>query len=295
MLSTTFAYNPTSRDELILNKVYEKLDEIDLIKADKLYSQFLKLRIKYKNKPQLYYILSEIESYLKNRIDWNNLYEVLSVTDGDTIKIDYNWEETKIRFIWIDTPESYITRFWYKECYWDEASDYLKGLLTWQKVSIEFDITQDRIDKYWRLLVYVFLNWENINEKLIQEGYAFEYTHEKAYKYQKEFKNLEKESKKLKKWLWNEKTCNWERTKVIEIIEDNNKESSNFEWNILKYYDPTNLEYLNMGFSCEKTKYCKYMSSCDEVKYYFYQCNARTFDWDKDGIPCENLCWIEMK
>ncbi|MFK7780651.1 MAG: excalibur calcium-binding domain-containing protein [Candidatus Gracilibacteria bacterium] len=57
------------------------------------------------------------------------------------------------------------------------------------------------------------------------------------------------------------------------------------------YYNPDDKSYLYKGYRCgEKTKYCKYMESCDEVKYYYYQCNAGAFDGDKDGIPCESLC-----
>ncbi len=246
LLSTTFAYNPTFNDETILKNIYNKIDKINLVTVKKLYNQISKFKSRYETKLQVYYLLSELENYLKIKIDLSKLYEVLSVSDGDTIKINYNWEEAKIRFIWIDTPESFITRFWYKECYWDEASNYLKELLTWKKVSIEFDISQDRIDKYWRLLAYVILDWENINAKLIKEWYAFEYTYNNAYKYQKEFKMYEKESKELAKGLWSESTCNWERKEVI----NNNTDDSIFKGNVLKYYDPTNLDYLNMGFNC---------------------------------------------
>lgn len=287
LLSSTFSYEPTIKDETILQNVYTKIDKVGLSTFHKLYKQISKLKIKYNDKPQVYYLLSELENYLKIKIDENKLYKVLDVSDGDTIKIDYDWEEAKIRFIWIDTPESFVTRYWYKECYWDEASNYLKKLLNWKKVSIEFDESQDKIDKYWRLLVYVFLDWENINAKLIKEWYAFEYTYITAYKYQDEFKKYEKESKELVKGLWNENTCNWERKSVTgEITTD---------WTSIKYYNPNNLDYLNMWFTCEKTKYCKYMSSCEEVSYYYNVCWAKTFDWDKDWIPCENMCWVEIK
>lgn len=284
LLSTTFAYNPTTKDHNILENVYSKIDRVNLVTTKKLFSQILWLKNKYKENPQVFYLLSELENYLKIKIDWDKLYDVISVSDGDTIKINYNWETKTIRFIGIDTPESFTTRYWYKECYWDEASDYLKKLLTWKKVWIEFDDSQDKIDKYWRLLAYVILNWENVNAKLVKEGYAFEYTYIEAYKYQKEFKSYEIESKESYRGLWDKSTCNWERKSVTGDISTKTSTST------IKYYNPDDLGYLNMGFTCEKTKYCKYMSSCNEVKYYFYQCKAWTFDWDKDWIPCENMC-----
>lgn len=283
LLWTTFAYNPTIKDQEVLNNVYLKIDKIKPGAFQKLYNQVNILKLKYQNKPQVYYLLSELWNYVKSKIDLTILYEVTKVVDWDTIEINYNWENTSLRLIWIDAPESYVTRFWYKECFWDEASKYLKEFLTWKKVSIEFDKTQWEKDKYWRLLVYIMYNWENINAKLLEEGYAFEYTYETSYKYQIDFKKYQSESKELNKGLWNHNTCNWERKNV------STEQNISTDYSI-KYYNPNNLNYLDMGFNCNKTKYCKYMDSCDEVKYYFYQCKAWTFDGDKDWIPCEDLC-----
>ena len=284
LLSQWFAYSPTSKDEVRLNNVYLKVDKFKPESFRKLYIQILMLKLKYKDRPQISYLLSELWEYIKNKIEQNKLYEVLSVIDWDTVKIEYNWKPTKLRLIWVDTPETYTTRYGYKECYGDEASTYLKQLLNWKYIWIEFDETQDREDKYGRLLVYIKLDGENINAKLIKEWYAFEYTYITAYKYQKEFKNNEKEAKDLSKWLWNVNTCNWERKSV------SGEEKTPF----VKYYYPNNLDYLDMWFNCDKPKYCKYMSSCDEVKYYYYICWAKWFDWDKDLIPCESICWVEI-
>lgn len=292
LLWTVFAYTPIKKDKAILNSIYLKVDKFNSSKLDLFFDKVLNFKVKYKNNQQIFYLLSELEKYLELKINWIDIYDVLSVTDWDTVKINYNWNSTKLRLIWIDTPESFTSRYWYKECYGDDASDYLKKLLSWNKISIEFDYSQEKVDKYWRLLVYIFLNWENINAKLIEEGYAFEYTYNKKYNFQSEFIEYEKQAKELKKWLWNKNTCNWERKPVwnIEKIETNILNISS-----VKYYNPDNLDYLNMWFTCEKTKYCKYMNSCEEVTYYFKICWAKTFDWDKDWIPCENICWAEMK
>ena len=148
-------------------------------------------------------------------------YKIVKVIDWDTIKIfDENWEKESVRMIWIDTPESYKTRFWYKECFWDEASNYLKKII-WdsEKVQVEIDKTQWNkwFDRYWRLLWYVFLNWENLNEKMIKDWYAWEFTYQKHfYKYQKEFKAAEKFASKNDFWLWAKDTCNWKRVKIEE-------------------------------------------------------------------------------
>ena len=113
--------------------------------------------------------------------------------------------------IWVDAPESYDTRYGYTECFWTESSKYLKNLLSNKKIWLEYDNTQWRYDKYDRVLAYVFLNWENINKKIISDWYAREYTYNLPYKYQKEFKEAQSNASKSNKWLWNKNTCNWER------------------------------------------------------------------------------------
>ena len=73
--------------------------------------------------------------------------------------------------IWVDAPESYDTRYSYTECFWTVSSKYLKNLLSNKKIWLEYDNTQWRYDKYDRILAYVFLNWENINKKIISDWY----------------------------------------------------------------------------------------------------------------------------
>ena len=44
-------------------------------------------------------------------------------------------------------------------------------------------------------------------------------------------------------------------------------------------------------FKCNSEKrYCSSMSSCDEAKFYLYQCGRIYMDGNNDGIPCNNLC-----
>lgn len=287
IFQNTFAYKPNESDKTILNNVYQKVDKLNPNSFQKLYNQITKLKSKYKNNEKVNYLLTELEKYIYTKISTDIVYEVLEVSDWDTIKINYNWTKTTLRLIWVDAPESFTTRFGYKECYWDEASDYLKKLLSWKNISIELDESQWDKDKFGRLLAYIKLDWENINAKLIQEWYAYEYTYDTTYKYQKQFQDLQTQAKQANKWLWATNTCNGER----KAINNNttNQVNTNNKSDII-YYNPNDKNYLNMGYNCDKTMYCKYMTSCDEVKYYFYVCAAKTFDGDKDGIPCEQMC-----
>lgn len=142
-------------------------------------------------------------------------YTFLKVIDWDTLKVKNNNEEINIRMIGLDAPEKSTTRYWYTECFWNEATSHINEILSWiTAIQVEQDPTQWETDKYWRLLWYVFLSWNNINQKMIEDGYWFEYTYNLPYKYQKEFKKAEKNARINKLWLWNKDTCNWERKEI---------------------------------------------------------------------------------
>lgn len=84
------------------------------------------------------------------------LHEVISVTDGDTLKINLNGNIETLRLIGIDTPETVDPRK-PVQCFGQESSDKAKQLLSGKKVSLEADPTQGERDQYGRLLRYVFL------------------------------------------------------------------------------------------------------------------------------------------
>ena len=142
-------------------------------------------------------------------------YKLLKVIDWDTIKVENSNEEINIRMIGLDAPEKSTTRYWYTECFWNEATNHLTEILSWiTTIQVEQDPTQWETDKYWRLLWYIFFSWNNINQKMIEDGYWFEYTYNLPYKYQKEFKKAEKNARVKKLWLWDKNTCNWERREI---------------------------------------------------------------------------------
>jgi len=42
--------------------------------------------------------------------------------------------------------------------------------------------------------------------------------------------------------------------------------------------------------TCGSKSFCREMASCDEARFYLYQCGVMRLDGDGDGIPCEALC-----
>jgi micrococcal nuclease len=129
-------------------------------------------------------------------------YIVLSVIDGDTLTIETKAGAEKVRLIGIDTPEMDPNRGG-PECYGAEASKRTKELAEQQSVTIELDESQGTRDTYGRLLAYARLSdGRLLNEALVAEGYAREYTYNKPYAYQKELKSAEASARAEKKGLW---------------------------------------------------------------------------------------------
>lgn len=134
-------------------------------------------------------------------------YPVVKIVDGDTIDVSIDGKIERIRLIGINTPETVDPRK-PVECFGKEASGKAKEFLSGEDVELEGDATQSDRDKYGRLLRYVttkegfFYNLE-----MIKRGYAYEYTYDVPYKYQKEFKAAQNEAKNAGKGLWADNAC----------------------------------------------------------------------------------------
>lgn len=92
--------------------------------------------------------------------------------DGDTIKIELDGEIKTVRMLAIDTPESvHPTKG--IEYYGKEASNYTCEMVTnAKKIELEYDNNSNKEDKYNRLLVWVFVDGELLQDLLIKGGYA---------------------------------------------------------------------------------------------------------------------------
>jgi micrococcal nuclease len=142
------------------------------------------------------------------QVQASDLVKVVSVTDGDTIKVSINGTTQTVRMIGMDTPETVDPRK-PVQCFGKEASNKTKSTLLNQMVRLESDPTQGDLDKYQRLLRYVFLaDGSNFEKMMIEQGYAHEYTYDTPYKYQAEFKAAQKDAQANQRGLWSPTTCN---------------------------------------------------------------------------------------
>jgi len=147
----------------------------------------------------------------KVNVDSQKLYPVVEVVDGDTVKTFIEGHSITIRMLGINTPEVVDPRKGV-ECFGQEASEETKRLLTGKSISIALNPNYERVDKFGRLLAYIRLLDPDdasttalfVNEYLIKQGFAYEYTfnEKNLYQYQKLFKKDELEAKKAKIGLW---------------------------------------------------------------------------------------------
>lgn len=143
--------------------------------------------------------------------DYSPPYPVTRVVDGDTIKINLAGKTETVRLLGIDTPETVDPRK-PVQCYGKEASDHLNTLLSGKSVQLETDDSQGKRDKYDRLLAYIWLGGKLINQQMVSDGFAFEYTYNLPYKYQQQFNEAQNSARSQNLGLWG-KICDYATTK----------------------------------------------------------------------------------
>jgi micrococcal nuclease len=114
--------------------------------------------------------------------------EVKNVVDGDTIDviIDLGFDilfASRVRLAGIDTPESRTTDK-AEKALGLEAKEYLKKYLKDAKSVVIRTEKMDSSEKYGRILGWVYVNGESesVNNKMINDGYAWGYLGETKVK-----------------------------------------------------------------------------------------------------------------
>jgi|GEM_PF-1288470 len=133
---------------------------------------------------------------------------VVNVVDGDTADVEINGQVSRLRLIGMDTPETVDPRK-PVQCFGREASARAKDLLHGKTVQLEADPSQGELDRYNRLLRYVWLpDGKLFNLEMIAQGYAHEYTFETPYTYHGVFNEAERIARERGVGLWSPATCN---------------------------------------------------------------------------------------
>ena len=120
--------------------------------------------------------------------------KVVSVTDGDTIKVyTVDQGQVKIRLYGIDTPEK-------GQPYGKAAGKYLASLIAGAIVEVETVTT----DRYGRTVGIVWDDDTNINQQMVQAGYAWVYRKYCDRPFCSEWLELEGKARSSRIGLWKE-------------------------------------------------------------------------------------------
>ena len=128
-----------------------------------------------------------------------------SCIDGDTIKVTLKDEVYTVRMLAVNTPETGHMANTKKEYYGEEASEYTcKKIKNAKSIELEYDSKSDRTDKYGRLLAWVYVDGNLLQEDLVRNGYAkVAYLYD-DYKYADKLKKIQEEVSKEEIGVWNE-------------------------------------------------------------------------------------------
>ena len=130
-------------------------------------------------------------------------YVVLSVIDGDTIKIRASGVEQSVRLLGVDTPETVHPDI-PAEPYGTEATEFTKRLLRGEKVVLRFG--RKMRDRYGRLLAFVYRGSDDlfVNLEIVRRGYGRVYGDD--FPHRNEFLKAQREAQTAKMGIWNQPT-----------------------------------------------------------------------------------------
>ena len=138
-------------------------------------------------------------AYLVNNFYKSRLKEVkyLYTLDGDSFVLEIEEKEVEIRLLAINTPEL-------KDEFGIKARDLTKEILeNGKEIIIEKDLSGDEYDRYNRLLVWVFVDGELLQEKLVASGLAkVAYLFNNNYTYLDQLNNAQEKAKNDKLGIW---------------------------------------------------------------------------------------------
>ncbi|MBU6238254.1 MAG: thermonuclease family protein [Planctomycetes bacterium] len=114
--------------------------------------------------------------------------KVVGVADGDTIRVLVDRQEVAVRLEGIDAPET-------KQSFGSQSKQALSQMVFGRMVAVRYS-TEDRAG---RIVGMVMMNGEDINAKMIEDGWAWHY---REYGEDPRFADLERKAKLAKRGIW---------------------------------------------------------------------------------------------
>jgi micrococcal nuclease len=129
---------------------------------------------------------------------------VVRVVDGDTIAVSVDGRERSVRLLGIDTPETHRPGTPI-ECGGPQATRSMEALAPpGTRVGLERDPTQDRVDRYGRLLAYVRLPDGRLAETAqLEAGWATVYVFAgRPVERDRRFRRAQAEARSARRGVW---------------------------------------------------------------------------------------------
>jgi endonuclease YncB( thermonuclease family) len=202
--------------------------------------------------------------------------KVVSIADGDTIRVLHNGKEEEIRLYGIDTPEI-------GQAFGQRAKDLTSALVAGRKIEVQ----QKDIDSYGRTVGLVFVDGNNLNELIVKNGSAWVYQQHCRENFCSTWSKLQAKARDQKKGLWGEAIIvppwDWRHQSRQSATEAKPPEII-----IGQSANPTSAGSRPAGqYKCDGRIYCSQMTSCQEAKFFINNCPGTKMDGNNDGIPCE--------
>lgn len=127
---------------------------------------------------------------------------VVRVVDGDTLVVEMDSTQERVRLIGINTPES-VDRRRPVMCFGKEAAEHLEHLLEeGDGVLLERDV--EARDRYDRLLAYVYRSSDAmfVNLTMVERGYAQQYTYPPNVAHSDDFRSAERTARAADAGAW---------------------------------------------------------------------------------------------
>ena len=135
---------------------------------------------------------------------------VVGVVDGDTLRVSVDGTTERLRVIGIDAPE-----LRYDECQAQAAASAMQSLVQSTDVWIAADPTQDDRDRYNRILRHVWtVDGRSVGEELVRAGLATEYTYDRDYAGQQQYRAAEELAQGERLGVWG--LC--DQPEVVEAV-----------------------------------------------------------------------------
>lgn len=199
---------------------------------------------------------------------------VIVVIDGDTVLMLRNNHPVKIRLANIDAPE--------KEQDFGAAS---RAALAQLVLHRQVEADSRSVDKYGRIVALLKVGTLNVNEEMVRQGMAWEYSN---FHRDRHYLALQQAARQAKRGLWQQPhpmpPWQWRSQHVTgeagRLRERPPAAQSVEEPPVLQPGD----------YSCGSKHRCSQMRSCNEAHYYLTACGVKALDPEGNGVPCKSLC-----